>query len=126
MSAVHHAAAPQSHRGIRPEEAVGRLIPTGNVSLLRLPAVLQRVGLGRSAVYDLIKQGKFPSPVKAGGASAWPDNEIDTWIASLVAERDTQFTRKNLLWRAQSSGTDPRGAFSASLPIDHAFGQSQS
>ena len=95
MSAVPHAAASHSRRGIPPEGGVDRRNPTGNISLLRLPAVQQRVGLGRSAIYDLIKQRKFPSPVKAGGASAWPDNEIDSWIASLVAERDTQITRKN-------------------------------
>lgn len=47
MSAVPHAAAPHSHRGIRPEGGVDRLIPKGNISLLLLPAVLERVGAGR-------------------------------------------------------------------------------
>ena len=48
MSAVTHAAASHSHRGIPPEGGVDRLNPTGNISLLRLPAVLQRVGAGRA------------------------------------------------------------------------------
>jgi prophage regulatory protein len=57
--------------------------------LLRLPAVCLRVGLQRTAVYALISAGKFPPPVKVGGASAWVDVEITKWIEGLVASRDS-------------------------------------
>ncbi len=45
--------------------------------------------MGRTAVYELIKAGKFPRPVKVGAASAWIDVEITRWIQELAAKRDT-------------------------------------
>lgn len=59
----------------------------GEARLIRLPAVKQRVGMGRTAVYELIKAGKFPRPVKVGSASAWIDVEITRWIEQLAASR---------------------------------------
>jgi prophage regulatory protein len=61
----------------------------GEARLIRLPAVQQRVGMGRTAVYELIKAGKFPRPVKVGAASAWIDIEITRWIEQLAASRGT-------------------------------------
>ena len=58
-------------------------------ALLRLPAVSARVGMRRTAIYGLIKAGKFPSPVKIGKASAWVDEEITQWILNLQLERET-------------------------------------
>ena len=61
--------------------------------LLRLPAVLDRVGLGRSRVYELIAEGRFPTPVKLSErAIAWPSDEIDAWIAERIAARDSEAT----------------------------------
>ena len=57
--------------------------------LIRFPAVQERVGMGRTAVYELIKAGKFPRPVKVGAASAWIDVEITRWIEQLAASRGT-------------------------------------
>ena len=59
----------------------------GEARLIRLPAVQKRVGMGRTAVYELIKAGKFPRPVKVGAASAWIDVEITRWIEQLAASR---------------------------------------
>jgi prophage regulatory protein len=59
----------------------------GEARLIRLPAVQERVGMGRTAVYELIKAGKFPRPVKVGAASAWIDVEITRWIEQLAASR---------------------------------------
>ena len=56
--------------------------------LLRFPAMQKRVGMGRTAIYELIKAGKFPRPVKVGGASAWIDVEITSWIEELASERE--------------------------------------
>src|SRR5438445_779709 len=45
--------------------------------LLRLPEVSFLVGLRRSAIYDKISKGEFPTPVNLGPrAVAWPSNEI--------------------------------------------------
>ena len=49
--------------------------------LLRLPAVLERTGLGRSALYDLMAAGRFPRPLQIGArAVAWREDEIEEWI----------------------------------------------
>ncbi|MCW5634721.1 MAG: AlpA family transcriptional regulator [Rubrivivax sp.] len=51
--------------------------------LLRLPAVQQATGYGRSSIYALIKRGAFPQPVKlaGGGAVAWRSSDVQRWIA---------------------------------------------
>jgi prophage regulatory protein len=55
--------------------------------LLRLPAVLARVGLGRSTVYARIKSREFPSPIRLGPRSvAWLSSEVDDFIAQRIAE----------------------------------------
>jgi prophage regulatory protein len=64
--------------------------PAINASLLRCPAVLKRTAMGRTALYALIKAGKFPAPVKVGGASAWVDVEISRWIEGLMLAREAK------------------------------------
>ena len=61
--------------------------PLSTARLIRLPAVQQRVGMGRTAVYEMIKAGRFPKPVKLGSASAWIDVEITQWMEQLAAGR---------------------------------------
>ena len=47
---------------------------------LRLPAVLIRVGMRRSAWYQRILDGRAPGPLKLGGKMAvWPESSIDAW-----------------------------------------------
>ncbi|MFV0679228.1 helix-turn-helix transcriptional regulator [Ottowia sp.] len=47
-------------------------------TLLRLPSVIERTGLGRTAIYDRVKAGLLPTPIKQGArVSVWPANEID-------------------------------------------------
>lgn len=51
-------------------------------SFLRLPQVMERTGLCRSAVYAM--EG-FPKPVKLGGrAVAWVASEVDSWIQKTI------------------------------------------
>ena len=58
------------------------------VRLLRLPDVLGRVGISRSAVYDLVARGSFPQPVKLGTrCTTWVEGEVNEWIAARIAER---------------------------------------
>jgi prophage regulatory protein len=54
--------------------------------LLRLPRVLERVGVSRSTAWLWIRQGRFPKPVKIGpNISAWRESEIEQWIAERIA-----------------------------------------
>ena len=50
--------------------------------ILRLPAVIAKTGLRRSAIYIRIKQGEF-RPVQLGSrAIGFLESEIDAWIAT--------------------------------------------
>lgn len=52
-------------------------------TLLRLPQVIEKTGLCRSAIYDHIKREIFPKPVKISAQSvAWKSSEIADWIDS--------------------------------------------
>jgi predicted DNA-binding transcriptional regulator AlpA len=50
--------------------------------LLRLPAVIRRVGLQKTAIYEKMRRAEFPKPVAIGvRARAWRSSDIDSWIA---------------------------------------------
>lgn len=47
---------------------------------LRLPSVMRVTGLGRSTIYRLMAEQKFPCPVRLGPrAVAWRRSEIEAW-----------------------------------------------
>lgn len=51
--------------------------------LLRRPEVETRTGLSRSTLYDWMKRGEFPQPVKLGTRLvAWRESDIDEWLES--------------------------------------------
>lgn len=48
---------------------------------VKLDEVKRRVGLGKSMIYRLIQEGKFPPPYKISPlASRWSEREIAAWI----------------------------------------------
>lgn len=52
--------------------------------LVRLPEVMQRTGMSRSWIYDAVKGGRFPSPVRLGGRSvAWREADLTLWLRGL-------------------------------------------
>ena len=56
------------------------------VSLLRLPDVLERVGLSRSSLYQLVAAGRFPKPVALSSrAVGWSSTAIADWIQDRIA-----------------------------------------
>lgn len=51
---------------------------------LRLPAVIEMVGMKRATIYKRIKAGTFPEPVQIGPrAVAWDETALANWQASL-------------------------------------------
>lgn len=50
---------------------------------LRLPAVIERTGLGRDSIYRGAKRGTFPKPHRISDrASAWLESDVSAWIES--------------------------------------------
>jgi prophage regulatory protein len=65
----------------------------GDVRFLRLKEVLAICGKSRSSVYDAIKKGDFPKPVKLSGrSSAWIKSEVEQWAVDCIrsSRRDSK------------------------------------
>ena len=47
-------------------------------TILRMPRLTEKVGLQKSSIYQLIKEGKFPKPVKlTANAVGWYEHEVE-------------------------------------------------
>ena len=55
--------------------------------LLRLGEVKRVTGLCRSAIYECIKEGSFPTQVSLGGSRAvgWVASEVNKWVQCQIA-----------------------------------------
>ena len=54
--------------------------------LLRRLEVADLTGIkANSTLYDMIRRGDFPPPVKLGRSSAWRESEVRQWIADRPA-----------------------------------------
>ncbi len=54
--------------------------------LIRLPATLALVGIGRSAWLDLVHKGRAPRCIKIGRASLWIESEVQAFITERIRE----------------------------------------
>jgi prophage regulatory protein len=61
---------------------------TAAVRLLPISEVMQQCGLRSTTIYERIRLGTFPAPVKSGASARWVSTELDEWIARLIAARD--------------------------------------
>ena len=74
-----HGASPQ------PFDRGATFTPSKPGKLLRLPAVQERTGFGKSSIYAAVKSGKFPAPYRLSArAVAWKSEDVDRWICERV------------------------------------------
>jgi prophage regulatory protein len=59
------------------------------MQLLDIQDVMARTKKKRTKIYEDIRAGKFPKPVKDGASSRWVEVEIDRHIQNLINQRDT-------------------------------------
>jgi predicted DNA-binding transcriptional regulator AlpA len=59
------------------------------MELIDRDEVLQRLRIGNTALYDNIKRGIIPAPIKIGGASRWIKTEIEALLQRLCEDRAT-------------------------------------
>jgi prophage regulatory protein len=58
--------------------------------MLRLPQVMAMTGLGRSSIYALAQNSRFPKPIKLSERiSAWPESHVRAWIAERIAAAES-------------------------------------
>lgn len=49
--------------------------------VLRLPMVLEKIGVCRSTIYAWVSKGAFPSPIQLGERSVgWKETDVDFWL----------------------------------------------
>lgn len=59
--------------------------------IIRREEVKHRTGLPYSSLYERIKVGTFPAPIRLGAgakAAGWVEAEVDAWIAEQINNRD--------------------------------------
>jgi predicted DNA-binding transcriptional regulator AlpA len=91
-------AVRQSHK------TPGALPIAAGVSLLRLPAVLPRLGIGKTTFYRWIKEGTMPPGITLGTCDTapcvWPSDEVDTMVGAIIegqSDDERRATVANLL-----------------------------
>lgn len=86
---MSHQINPKSYSS--PVQQVPSLGSQPASRLIRRSVVLQRTGLSRSALYRAIEQGEFPRQVTISTNSvAWLEAEVEAWIQTRLAQRDSR------------------------------------
>lgn len=65
------------------ENAADRSTSESLHRLVRLSELTQMIGVSRSTIYLMVKQGRFPQPVHFGRTSAWRLAEVIGWQDAL-------------------------------------------
>lgn len=60
-------------------------LSTTTERLLRLPTVISMVGLGKTTIYDMMKEGSFPRPRRVRNLSLWAETEVQAWIRTITS-----------------------------------------
>ena len=64
------------------------LMPHQPDRLLRLCQVKDIVALGKTMIYRLVSENRFPKPLKlCGRATRWSEAEVYAWLAAQSASR---------------------------------------
>ncbi|WP_371141804.1 helix-turn-helix transcriptional regulator [Burkholderia cepacia] len=50
-----------------------------------MPTVLQMIGLGKTTVYEMMKNDDFPKPRRVRNTSLWVESEVQSWIQRIVS-----------------------------------------
>ncbi|MEJ0039289.1 MAG: AlpA family transcriptional regulator [Gammaproteobacteria bacterium] len=70
---------------------VTRSAPTTNARILRLPQVCAMTGLGRSMIYQMEAERRFPPRVNIGvRAVGWVESEVQEWLRRRIESRRAQ------------------------------------
>ena len=55
--------------------------------LIRLPDVEGATGVKKSTIYELMKAGRFPKPVRLSARHvAWPESAVLQWVQDRIQE----------------------------------------
>ncbi|CAN7178022.1 AlpA family phage regulatory protein [Rhizobium rhizogenes] len=54
---------------------------------VRLPYIVEKLGISRQTIYRMIANGEFPKQVKQGRISSWANSEVEAYINRVKATR---------------------------------------
>ena len=67
------------------------VMPSSNkvqLRFLRLAEVLEMTGMGKTFIYDRMKEGTFPKQIQLGSRSVvWNEQEVIKWMEDRMASR---------------------------------------
>jgi prophage regulatory protein len=76
---------PRSEELIPPYSEGANFNGSAEVIFIRLPELKLITGLSKTSIYELIRGGRFPAPVRLGPrAVAWVKSEIRQWASERV------------------------------------------
>lgn len=57
-----------------------------SIRILRLPEVLNRIGVKRATLYEWIAAGHFPKQIKLGARSVgWPESSVEKFLKDRIS-----------------------------------------
>lgn len=56
--------------------------------ILTTKQTCDKIGKGRTKLWELVKAGRFPKPIKIDNGVGYVEHEVDGWISDRIAERD--------------------------------------
>lgn len=57
-----------------------------NDKLIDMEFITKLTGLTDKWFYQLIKNGKFPKPIKLGRSSRWLESEVEAWLQQRITD----------------------------------------
>jgi prophage regulatory protein len=76
--------------------------PSAPIRILRLAQVIDMTGLGKTKIYELQAQGRFPMSVRITAHSVgWVEEEVQAWLSRRVAARPSVPLRSTALLRSR-------------------------
>jgi prophage regulatory protein len=80
-----HPTSSDPARAQAPYQTTSRSAP---IRIVRLAQVIDMTGLGKTKIYELQAQGRFPMSVRITAHSVgWVEQEVQAWLAGRLAER---------------------------------------
>ncbi len=76
-------------------------------ALLDYPGLNGYIKIKRSQLYGLMREDKFPKPLKIGKSSRWVRSQVDAWIAEQVAAQQAILPPLELLEPVSAALTAP-------------------
>ena len=66
------------------KKATRNSIPS-DIRLMKMAAVIDHTGYGKSRIYELMNEGTFPRPLKMKKKVLWRSDQIQTWIKDQIS-----------------------------------------